>query len=190
MSAPRQDSLTSLPNLLTIGRVVLIPVIGALLVFPSPVNLWIALALYVLAAVTDWLDGWLARRSGILSPFGTMLDPIADKLLVGLLLLVLAWNRMLDALDLIPAMAILFREIFISGLREFLGAAKVKLPVTMLAKYKTTTQLIAVGLIIAAGLFPALVLPAKALLWVAALLTVWTGWQYLKASTPHLIAPS
>ena len=147
---------------------------------------WLALLLYIAAAVSDWLDGFLARRMGLNSALGKMLDPIADKLLVGALLVTLAWTRDLGGWDLIPAIAILMREIFISGLREYLRKVDVDVPVTWLAKWKTTVQLVALGLLIAAPMLLGLVFVGHLLLWVAALLTVWTGWEYLRSAWPHL----
>lgn len=178
--------MLNLPNLLTIGRIVATPVICWLLVLGGPVAIWIAFVLYVAAAVTDWLDGYLARRMQIVSGLGRMLDPIADKLLVGALLIVLAWTRQLSALDLIPAVAIMLREIFIPGLREFLGPKNVIVHVTPLAKWKTTVQLVALAVIIIEPVIPGLGLVSDILLWLAGILTVWTGAQYFIGALPHL----
>ena len=109
-----------------------------------------------------------------------------DKILVIILIAVLAWDRSLSALDLIPAIAILFRETFIPGLREFLGNKTVVLPVTRLAKWKTTIQLVALGLVLAEAIVPGLALASDAVLWIAGAITLWTGWEYLRASWPHL----
>src|SRR5262249_38124452 len=146
--------------------------------------------LYVAAAITDWLDGFLARRMQMSSDLGKMLDPIADKLLVGALIVTFAWTRDFSWLDLIPAIAILFREIFISGLREFMGKRDVTVPVTFLAKWKTTVQLGALFFTIVQGLLPDFDLIASGLLWIAAILTVWTGWQYLVSVWPYFSAPT
>jgi CDP-diacylglycerol--glycerol-3-phosphate 3-phosphatidyltransferase len=178
--------MLNLPNLLTIGRIVAIPVICWLLVVGGPVALWIALILYVAAALTDWLDGYLARRMKIVSGLGRMLDPIADKLLVGALLIVLAWTRQLSAFDLIPAVAIMVREIFVSGLREFLGPKNVVVHVTPLAKWKTTAQLVALAVVILESLVPGLGLVSDIVLWIAGILTVVTGTQYFLGALPHL----
>jgi cardiolipin synthase len=181
-----KSPLTLLPNQITIARIVAIPVIVAL-VMTGDTNLrLIALILYVIAAASDWLDGYLARRWNQFSPFGRMLDPIADKLLVGLVIAVLAWDGSLSALDMIPVLAILFREFFISGLREFLGNAKVVLNVSRLAKWKTTTQLVALAIILLERIVPGLGLVSDIVLWIAGILTVWTGVEYLRASWPHL----
>lgn len=179
-------TLTTLPNLLTLGRIAAIPVICLFVVSGWEPLQWLALLLYIAAAVSDWLDGFLARRMGLNSALGKMLDPIADKLLVGALLVTLAWTRDLGGWDLIPAIAILMREIFISGLREYLGKIDVDVPVTWLAKWKTTIQLVALGLLIAAPMLLGLVVVGHLLLWVAAILTVWTGWEYLRSAWPHL----
>lgn len=179
-------ALTSLPNLITIGRILLIPVICWLLVTGNLQLRAVALGLYAAAAVSDWLDGYLARRLELGSPLGRMLDPIADKLLVGALLLALAWNGSFSELDLIPAIAILMREIFVPGLREFLGPKNVVVHVTALAKWKTTVQLVALGIVIFEALVPGWQLASDLILWLAGILTVWTGVQYFVGAWPHL----
>lgn len=179
-------NLTSIPNLLTYGRIVAIPVIALLIASENLTLRLVALVLYILAAVTDWLDGYLARKWNQSSPLGRMLDPIADKLLVGILIVMLAWDHSFDGLDLIPACAILFREVFISGLREFLGNVKVVLPVTKLAKWKTTAQLVALTVVLAEPALTGFGLISDILLWIAGILTVITGYQYFRASWPHL----
>jgi cardiolipin synthase len=178
---------TSLPNLLTYGRIVAIPVICVLVILGGPVWGMLAFVLYAAAAVTDWLDGYLARKWDQGSPLGRMLDPIADKLLVGALLVVLAHTRDLSGWDLIPAVAILMREILVSGLREYLGPRNVVVHVTPLAKWKTTAQLVALGIILLAELIPALGIVGSMALWIAGLLTVVTGWQYFAGAMPHLL---
>jgi CDP-diacylglycerol--glycerol-3-phosphate 3-phosphatidyltransferase len=183
-------SLRSLPNQLTLARIAAVPVICLLLVLGWDWLRWIALILYVIAAVTDWLDGFLARTMNQSSDLGKMLDPIADKLLVGALLVVFAWTRDFSAWELIPAIAILMREIFVPGLREFMGAKAVSVPVTFLAKWKTTVQLVAIFFVIVDGLLPSFGLISATLLWLAAALTVWTGWQYLVSVWPHFDSPT
>lgn len=191
MQIPPQ--LMTLPNQLTIGRILAIPVICLFVAWGSSPGWdwlrWLALLLYIAAAVTDWLDGFLARRMNLNSALGKMLDPIADKLLVGALLVTFAWTRDFTGWDLLPAIAILLREIFVSGLREYLGNRSVDVPVTMLAKWKTTVQLVALALIMAAPMLLGLAFIAHFALWVAAILTVWTGWDYLKSAWPHLSGP-
>lgn len=176
----------TLPNLLTMGRIIAIPVICVLVVAADPTLRAIALALYILAAITDWLDGYLARTMNLGSALGRMLDPIADKLLVGALLIVLAWTRDLSSFDLIPAVAIMLREILVSGMREYLGPKNIVLHVTPLAKWKTTAQLIALGVIIAVPLLPVLAVLGAVLLWAAGALTVWTGIDYTRQALPHM----
>lgn len=183
-------ALRSLPNQLTLARIAAIPMICLLLVMEWDWLRWIALILYVAAAITDWLDGFLARTMNQQSDLGKMLDPIADKLLVGALLVTFAWTRDLSGWELIPAIAILMREIFVSGLREYLGNKAVSVPVTFLAKWKTTAQLIALFFVIVDGLLPSFGFISGTLLWIAAALTVWTGWQYLMSAWPHLDTPA
>lgn len=181
-----QSPLTQIPNLITIARILaIVPIIALVMTGDTNLRL-IALILYIVAAASDWLDGYLARKWNQTSPLGRMLDPIADKLLVGLLITALAWDGSLSALDMIPALAILFREFFIPGLREFLGNAQVVLKVTQLAKWKTTVQLVALAIILLERIVPGLGLVSDIVLWLAGILTVWTGAQYLLASWPHL----
>jgi cardiolipin synthase (CMP-forming) len=187
MQIPPQ--LLTPPNLLTLGRIAAIPVICLFVASGWEWLRWIALLLYVLAAVSDWLDGFLARSMNLNSAFGRMLDPIADKLLVGALLVTFAWTRDFSALDLIPAIAILIREIFVSGLREYLGNRAITVPVTFLAKWKTTAQLVALGLVMAAPMLLGLGFISHVALWIAGGLTVWTGWEYLRSTWPHLAGP-
>jgi len=182
-------SLRSVPNQLTLARIAAIPVICLLLVMGWEWLRWIALALYIIAAVTDWVDGFIARRMNQSSDLGRMLDPIADKLLVGALLVTFAWTRDFSGWELIPAIAILMREIFVSGLREFMGSKAISVPVTFLAKWKTTVQLVALFFVIVDGLLPSFGFISALLMWLAAGLTVWTGWQYLKSVWPHFDSP-
>ncbi len=181
--------LLTLPNQLTIGRILAVPVICLLLVIGWEWLRWLALLLYIAAAVSDWLDGFLARRMKLNSALGRMLDPIADKLLVGALLVTFAFTRDLNAFDLIPAIAILLREIFVSGLREYLGNRSIEVPVTLLAKWKTTTQLVALALVMAAPMLLGLAFISHVALWIAGILTIWTGWEYLRSAWPHLAGP-
>lgn len=191
MQIPAQ--LLTLPNQLTIGRILAIPVICVFVAWSGGPGWdwlrWIAVLLYIAAAVTDWLDGFLARRMKLNSALGKMLDPIADKLLVGALLITLAWTRDLNGWDLIPAIAIMLREIFVSGLREYLGNRAIEVPVTFLAKWKTTAQLVALALIMAAPMLLGLGFISHVVLWIAGGLTVWTGWEYLRSTWPHLAGP-
>ncbi len=182
-----RNPLTLVPNIITIARIAaIIPVVW--LVMDGDIVLrMLALVIYVVAAASDWLDGYLARAWNQYSPFGRMLDPIADKLLVGILVAALAWQGSFSALDMIPVCAILFREFFVSGLREFLGNTKVVLAVTWLAKWKTTAQLVALAVVLLEPAVPQIALVSDILLWIAGALTLWTGLQYLRASWPHLV---
>jgi CDP-diacylglycerol--glycerol-3-phosphate 3-phosphatidyltransferase len=182
--------LRQLPNQLTVGRIIAVPVLCLFIGMGNGWLRWLALVIYVLAAMTDWLDGYLARRMHMQSDLGKMLDPIADKLLVGALIVTFAWTHDFWGLDLVPAIAILFREIFISGLREFMGKRDISVPVTFLAKWKTTAQLVALFVVILGGLLPGFSVIADILLWIAGLLTVWTGWQYLVSVWPYFSAPT
>jgi len=182
----RNPNLAALPNLLTYGRIALVPVIAILLVIGTPSLRWIALVLYLAAAISDFFDGYLARKWNQGTELGRMLDPIADKLLVGALVAVFAWDHTLGAWDLIPAVAILLREIFVSGLREFLGPRGVVVHVTQLAKWKTTVQMVALVALFLAPLVPGAAPVAIVLLWLAGLLTVITGAQYFLGAWPHL----
>ena len=182
--------LTNLPNLLTLSRIGAIPVLTLLLYFHSPFTRWIALVLFVIAAVTDYLDGYLARHRGEVSAIGRFLDPIADKLLVASLIVILVAIRQIEGPVVIPAIVILCREILVSGLREYLAEIKVPLPVSKLAKWKTTIQLVALGfLIVGAEAGPAF-LPMEWIgdtgLWIAASLTLFTGYDYLARGLQHM----
>jgi len=176
--------MRSLPNILTFGRIALIPVIVALFFWPSETARWLALLLFVLAAVTDFIDGWLARRFRAASPLGRLFDPIADKLLVGAVIVALVWTG--DA-PVIPSVIIICRELLVSGLREYLAEHRVALPVTRLAKWKTTVQMVAIAFLILGSGGPELaegvsvLLVGQVLFWLAALLTVVTGWTYLRS---------
>ena len=187
MTSPRFD-MACLPNYLTYARIAAIPVIMAFLLADNTVLRWLALLLYIAAAATDYFDGYLARKYGTVSPIGRMLDPIADKLLVGALLLVFCFEGSFGGWDLVPATIILLREIFVSGLREFMGTEKIVVPVSKLAKYKTATQLVALGVVIAEPLIFGMRELSDILLWLAAILTAITGWQYWEGVTAHFRA--
>ena len=181
--------LTDLPNLLTLSRILAIPVLVVLAALGSPVGDLLAMLLFTAAGLTDWLDGHLARTWKQQSEVGRMLDPIADKLLVGATLMVLAGLQRLSPWGLYPAIVILLREILVSGLREHLAGLSARLPVTRLAKWKTGFQMGALGTLLAGDDVAALLhvpLPVTAIggamLWVAALLTLVTGWGYLQSS--------
>ena len=181
----------ALPNLLTYGRVVAVPVVVALMFWPEEDwARWTALGIFAAAAITDFFDGYLARAWQMQSSMGRMLDPIADKLLVSAVLLMLVADHTIASWSLWAAIVILCREILVSGLREFLSGLKVSVPVSTVAKWKTTVQLIALGFLIA-GRAGELVLPGTTkiglvLLWLSAILTLYSGWDYMKAGLKHV----
>ena len=183
----------SLPNLLTYGRIVAVPLVVACMFWPQVDAMrWTAFGLYTAAAVTDFFDGYLARAWSQQSALGRMLDPIADKLLVAAVLFMLVGDHTIVGVTVIAAIVILCREILVSGLREFLAGLEVSIPVSAVAKWKTTVQLLALGFLIC-GPAGDQVLPHNtgigvALLWVAALLTLYTGWDYLTAGIRHILA--
>jgi CDP-diacylglycerol--glycerol-3-phosphate 3-phosphatidyltransferase/cardiolipin synthase len=186
-AVPSSPGIASLPNVLTYLRILAVPAIVVILfLVTGDAGRWWALAIYIGACITDWLDGFLARVWRQQSTLGRMLDPIADKLLVGTTLLMLTRDNTLDGPAVAAAAIILCREILVSGLREFLAELNVKVHVTQLAKWKTTLQMVALGILIAgpAGdrLVPGVTAAGLAMLWMAALLTLWTGFDYLKAA--------
>src|SRR5579863_4033984 len=181
----------NLPNLLTYGRLAAVPLVVALLLWPAEHWMrWTALAIFIAAGITDFLDGYLARAWSQQSSLGRMLDPIADKLLVASCLLMLAAESTIHGWALFAAVVILCREILVSGLREYLAELRVSVPVTRLAKWKTTLQLIAVGFLICGeagdAVVPVVTRIGITLLWLSALLTLYTGWDYLQAGVHHL----
>jgi len=191
---PRRQKIFNLPNILTYGRIAAVPAVVVLLFWPHEFWFrWAALGVYAAAAVTDFFDGYLARAWSQQSALGRMLDPIADKLLVAACLVMLVADGSIRSYSIWAAIVILTREILVSGLREFLAELRVSVPVTTLAKWKTTMQLVALGFLVVGNAGDAL-LPAGmtvqiglVLLWIAALLTFVTGWDYLKSGLRHLI---
>lgn len=181
----------NLPNILTYGRILAVPLVAGLLMWDTNAARWIALALFVAAAITDFFDGYLARKWQQQSSLGRMLDPIADKVLVAVVLLVLAGSPILYGGHMWAAIIILSREVLVSGLREYLGELQVSVPVTKIAKWKTTVQLVAIGVLIAgpAGdkIIPYLTEFGIALLWIAAGLTLYTGYDYFRAGLRHVV---
>ena len=185
--------LYSLPNILTISRILAIPLIVALFWVKGDAARWAMLALFALAGVTDYFDGMLARSMGNISSLGRFLDPVADKLLVSSLLIMLVWSGNISGLVILPALVILCREILVSGLREFLAGIKVGVPVSNLAKWKTAVQMFALGFLIVGAAGPNFWYPeitttavGEVLLWLAALLTMITGYDYLQAGLRHM----
>src|SRR5262245_3746755 len=186
-ATPENVMAAGLPNILTYLRILAVPAVAlCLILIKGDAGRWWALAIYVAACITDWLDGFLARVWRQHSVLGRMLDPIADRLLVGSTLLVLTHDQTITSPHIAAAIIILCREILVSGLREFLAELNVRVHVTQLAKWKTTLQMVALGILLAgpAGdkLVPGVTTSGLALLWVAALLTLWTGYDYLKAA--------
>jgi cardiolipin synthase (CMP-forming) len=189
--------LTDLPNVLTLSRIAVIPLMVALVALRTPVGDLSACIIFALAAITDYFDGMLARNRRQQSDLGRMLDPIADKLLVGATLMVLVGHGRVSSLGLYPAIVIMLREILVSGLREYLAGIRIGLPVTRFAKWKTGFQMGALGTLLAGDTTARLLgigfLPVSAIgetmLWIAAALTLITGWDYLTAGLRHVAAP-
>lgn len=203
----------TVPNILTIMRLLAAPGVPLMfLYFHRPWADWAALTLFLLAAITDWFDGYLARAWNQQSRFGTAMDPIADKAMVVIALVVITGYSGMNPWLILPTTIILFREVFVSGLRESLGDRASQLAVTRIAKWKTTTQMVAIAvLFLGTGLAlvengrPPLVgegsLPGGqtwsglatilglALIWIAAGLTAWTGWDYFRKAMPYLREP-
>lgn len=186
---------TNLPNLLTYFRIALVPAVVACFYLPGDLSHWTALALFIIAGLTDFFDGYLARAWEQQSKLGRMLDPIADKLLVSVVLIALTWRGIIADVAIWAAIIILCREILVSGLREFLAELRVSVPVTQLAKWKTAIQMVALGFLLAGPAADKL-LPTPdpltftnmglALLWAAAILTLYTGIDYFRAGIVHL----
>ncbi|HEY3849061.1 MAG TPA: CDP-diacylglycerol--glycerol-3-phosphate 3-phosphatidyltransferase [Acetobacteraceae bacterium] len=184
---------TDLPNVLTLSRIAAIPLLVVLVALRLPAADLAACVVFSAAAVTDYYDGKLARSRRQQSDLGRMLDPIADKLLVGAALMMLVGQNRLSGPALYPAIVIMLREILVSGLREYLAGIRIGLPVTPLAKWKTGFQMGALGTLLAGNTTAQLLhlgfLPVSAIgegmLWVAAALTLWTGWDYLTAGWHH-----
>jgi len=188
----RRSRALNLPNILTYGRLAAVPAVVALLFWPHDRwSRWAALAIFIVAGVTDYLDGYFARAYAQQSVLGRMLDPIADKLLVAACLLMLFSDGTIAGWSLWAAIVILCREILVSGLREFLAELKVSVPVSRVAKWKTAVQLVAVGFLIAGpagdSVLPGTTLVGIVLLWAAAILTLYTGWDYLKTGLHYMM---
>ena len=187
----KRNVALSLPNLLTYGRILAVPAVAFCFYFEGTTPRWIALGIFIVAAITDFFDGYLARAWQQQSALGRMLDPIADKLLVSVSLLMLAADGTIGGWSLVAAIIILCREILVSGLREFLAELQVSVPVTKLAKWKTTVQLVAIAVLLAgpAGdtIFQYTTLAGLTALWIAAVLTLYTGYDYFRAGIGHLI---
>lgn len=202
MPSPR--TMLSLPNLLTLSRIFAVPLLAALLWWPDwPLGYGLAFAMYCLMGITDYFDGYLARAQGTVSKLGVFLDPIADKIMVAAVILVLSAQGVLRGpyvgdMHVIAGLVILVREIAVSGLREFLGGLQVSVPVSKLAKWKTTFQMVCLGALILGQAMPGWLMSVGGFvvnvphtvglttLWGAAALTVITGWDYLRVGLKHM----
>ncbi len=186
----------TLPNALTLMRVAVIPLFVAFFFLESAAGQWLACGVFVAAAITDFFDGYLARTRNELSDFGRFLDPVADKLLVAAALLMMVGFGQISGISIVPAVVILCREILVSGLREYLAGRSVGLPVSTLAKWKTTIQMVALPVLIvgdaAHPTIPADIpvrLIGEGFLWAAAAITLVTGYDYLRSGLRHMDAP-
>jgi cardiolipin synthase len=186
----------NIPNLLTYARIVAVPlIVGCFFIEgrleSSDFARWAAFWIFTVASITDYLDGYLARIWNQTSNIGRMLDPIADKLLVAAVLLLLAADQTIADWSVWAGITILCREILVSGLREYLAALKVSVPVTRIAKWKTTIQMVAIAFLLAgpAGdkILPHTTHIGIGLLWIAAILTFYTGYDYFRAGLKHLV---
>lgn len=186
--------MQALPNILTLSRIFAVPILVALLWPTEQGHEWrtgymLAFLLYCLMGITDYFDGYLARAQGTVSRLGIFLDPIADKIMVGAVILMLTATHDIDGVHIIAALVILLREIAVSGLREFLAGLQVSVPVSRLAKWKTAFQLIALGALILGGAlphWPFVHQTGVVTLWAAAILTLLTGWDYLRVGLKHM----
>ena len=180
----------TLPNILTLSRILALPLLALFLWWPDwPQGYLIAWVIYALMGVTDYFDGYVARAQGTVSKLGMFLDPIADKIMIATVILILVGKQVIVDWHLIAALVILAREIAVSGLREFLGGIQVSVPVSQLAKWKTTLQLGALGFLIFSRATPEWVWVLQTglvFLWGAAVLTVITGWDYLRVGLKHM----
>ncbi len=178
----------NLSNVLTLIRVAVIPIIVICIYLKSPFFGWTAFVLFCLASITDYFDGYFARLRNEVTNFGTFLDPIADKLLVASVILILTSKGIIANWETIPALIILLREITVSGLREYLAGIKISIPVSRIAKLKTLLQLFALAfLILSEGIYNIsfIIFIGKLFLWIAGLLTLYTAYDYIRASIKH-----
>ena len=180
--------ISTLPNLLTLGRIALIPILVAAFYTQTSLGRWIAAIVFISACLTDYLDGYVARAWSQTSRLGQFLDPIADKLLVASTLLLLAGFGRISTYSLLPAIVILCREIMVSGLREFLSDFNVTVPVTRLAQFKTANQMIGISLLLLAdaSFGQSMLMVGEGMLWVAAVMTLFSGYDYLRIGFKHL----
>ena len=178
----------NLPNILTLSRIIVIPII--VLLFFIDGNRWLILIIFSIAGITDFFDGYIARSQKKISKVGIFLDPVADKLLVATVILMLVADDRITGSAILPALIILFREILVSGLREFLAQVRKKLPVLRIAKWKTAIQMIALGFLIIGDEGPEFietVLIGEIGIWLAAVFTIFTGYNYLKVGIKYIL---
>ena len=183
--------LFNLPNMLTLSRIIAIPLVVACFWLDRGWAQWLSMILFVIAAVTDWFDGYFARRYHQISRFGRFLDPIADKLVVGAILMAMTATQQIDGWSVLPALIIMCREIMVSGLREYLATLKIGVPVTLLAKWKTTAQMVASPFLVYDGvLFGSIDTRdwGAVLILIAAILTIWSMVYYMKKALPEIRA--
>lgn len=181
--------LTSLPNLLTLSRIAVLPLLVAAFYLDAPWSNVVACAVFAAASLTDYLDGWIARTYQQTSSLGRFLDPVADKIMVAVALMMLVADARITGLMVLPALVILCREILVSGLREFLAELQVGVPVSRLAKWKTAIQMIAISFLLLGDAGPSwlpVVHMGEISLWLAAGLTLITGYDYLRAGLRHM----
>ncbi|MCK0068652.1 CDP-diacylglycerol--glycerol-3-phosphate 3-phosphatidyltransferase [Kordiimonas sp. 5E331] len=173
------------------SRIVVIPVLVASFFMEQPLGSHVAFVTFALAGITDFFDGYLARATGSVSKIGQFLDPIADKLMVGAVIIMLVFAGWVDGIHVVAAVIIMCRELLVSGLREFLAGIQVSVPVTMLAKWKTTVQMLALGSLTWSKGAIAFGIPAQEIgivaLWIAAVLTLYTGLDYLRVGLKHMV---
>lgn len=175
----------NLANLMTVSRLFLLPVMVWLLYIPHSWAAWLCLFLYIIAATTDYFDGYTARKLNQISDFGTFLDPISDKIFVSTLLIMLVANDTINGGWIILVILIFAREFLVSGLREYLGGKSIKVPVSFLAKIKTTAQMLSLGFLIMAGHAPYTLELGQIFLLLATILTLLTGISYMRAGFKH-----
>ena len=178
----------NISNILTLLRIAVIPIIVICIYMKEPYFGWIAFFLFCLASITDYFDGYIARLRNEITNFGIFLDPIADKLLVAAVILILTSKGVIKDWDTVPALIILLREITVSGLREYLAGIKVSIPVSRIAKLKTFLQLSALAILILSESTVDLTLIlylGKIFLWLAGILTLYTAYDYVKGSIKH-----
>ena len=187
----KRFQMWTIPNILTLSRILVIPILMVGFYMEQPLGSWIAGIIFAFAGITDFFDGYLARTSGTVSKIGKFLDPIADKLMVGAVIILVVAFHIVDGLHIIAAVIIMCRELLVSGLREFLAGEQIDVPVSMIAKWKTAFQMIALGVLCWAPAGDALGFYATEIglitLWFSAVLTLYTGYDYLRAGLKHML---